>query len=123
VSDRIVLHNMVFEGRHGYYEHEQATAQPFEVDVEMRLDLQQSGVDDDLEKTVDYGKVFDVTREVVESTRLRLLEAIAETIGREVLAGFPPVEEVCVRVRKPRVQLGGRLDYAGVEITRRRSDG
>jgi dihydroneopterin aldolase len=112
---------MVFEGRHGYYEHEQATAQPFEVDLEMRLDLQQAGVDDDLEKTVDYGKVFAVARQVVESTRLKLLEAIAETIGREVLAGFPAVEEVCVRVRKPKVQLGGRLDYAGVEITRRRS--
>ncbi len=121
MSDRIVLHNMVFEGRHGYYEHEQATAQPFEVDLEMRLDLQRAGVDDELEKTVDYGKVFAVARQVVESTRLKLLEAIAEAIGREVLAGFPAVEEVCVRVRKPKVQLGGRLDYAGVEITRRRS--
>jgi dihydroneopterin aldolase len=123
VSDRIVLHNMVFDGHHGYHEHEQATAQPFEVDVELRLDLQPAGVDDELEKTVDYGKVFAVARQIVESTRLRLLEAIAEAIAREVLAGYPAVEEVCVRVRKPKVQLGGRLDYAGVEITRHRSGG
>jgi dihydroneopterin aldolase len=123
VSDRIVLHNMVFEGHHGYHEHERATAQPFEIDVELLLDLRPAGNEDDLEKTVDYGKVFTVARQIVESTTLRLLEALAEAIAREVLAGFPAVEEVSVRVRKPKVQLGGRLDYAGVEITRRRSNG
>jgi dihydroneopterin aldolase len=121
VSDRIDLHNMVFEGRHGYYEHEQATAQPFEVDVELRLNLQPAGVDDDLEKTVDYAKVYGVARQIVESTTFRLLEALAEAIGHEVLTGFPAVDEVGVRIRKPKVKLGGPLDYAGVEIWRRRS--
>ncbi len=121
MSDRIDLHNMVFEGRHGYYEHEQATVQPFEVDVELRLNLQPAGVDDDLEKSVDYAKVYAVARQIVESTTFRLLEALAEAIGHEVLTGFPAVDEVGVRIRKPKVKLGGPLDYAGVEIWRRRS--
>ncbi len=112
---------MVFEGRHGYFDHEQLTPQPFEVDVELRLDLQRAGLDDDLEKTVDYGRVFDATRQIVESTTFRLLEALAEAISHEILADFPPVDEVGVRIRKPRVELDGRLDYAGVEIWRRRS--
>ena len=30
------------------------------------------------------------------------------------------VPEVGVRIRKPKVQLGGPLDYAGVEISRQR---
>lgn len=123
MSDRVVLANMVFEGRHGYYEHEQATAQPFEVDVELRLNLQPAGVDDDLERSVDYAKVFEATRQIVESTTFRLLEALAEAISHEILAGFPRVDEVGVRVRKPKVALGGRLDYAGVEIWRRRPNG
>jgi dihydroneopterin aldolase len=123
MSDRIELHNMVFEGRHGYYDHEQATAQPFEVDVELRLNLQPAGVDDDLAKSVDYAKVYGIARQIVESTTFRLLEALAEAIGHEVLTGFPAVDEVGVRVRKPKVALGGPLDYAGVEIWRRRSNG
>ena len=114
---------MVFRGRHGYYEQEQLTPQPFEVDVELRLNLHPAGMDDDLEKTVDYGRVFDVIRQVVESTTFRLLEAIAEAISNEILSGFPTVEEVVVRVRKPEVILGGPLDHAGVEIWRRRSNG
>ena len=120
MSDRIVLVNMRFQGRHGYYDHELLNPQPFEVDVELVMNLQPAGIDDDLEKTVDYGKVYDVIRQIVESTSFRLLEALAEAISHELLSDFP-VTEVGVRVRKPKVQLGGPLDYAGVEVWRRRS--
>ena len=121
MSDRIVLRNMRFMGRHGYYEHELSTPQPFEVDVELVLNLQPAGVDDDLEKTVDYGRVYAIARQIVESTSYRLLEAIAEAISHEILSEFE-VTEVGVRVRKPAVQLGGALDHAAVEIWRRRSE-
>ena len=113
---------MRFQGRHGYYDHEMLTPQPFEVDVELVLNLQPAGVDDDLEKSVDYGKVYDAVRQIVESTSFHLLEALAEAISHELLADFE-VNEVSVRVRKPSVQLGGPLDHAGVEIWRRRSAG
>lgn len=120
MSDRIVLHNMVFQGRHGVLEHEQREAQPFQLDVELLLNLQPAGVDDDLSRTVDYSQVFDVTRQIVESTSFRLLEALAEAIAQELLVDFP-VNEVGVRIRKPQAPIDGIFDYAGVEIWRRRS--
>jgi dihydroneopterin aldolase len=110
---------MRFEGRHGYYDHELVNPQPFQVDVELRLNLQPAGVDDDLDKSVDYARVYAVVRQIVESTSFRLLEALAEAIGHELLADFD-VMEVGIRLRKPQVDLGGPLDYAGVEIWRRR---
>jgi dihydroneopterin aldolase len=110
---------MQFDGRHGYYDHELTTPQPFEVDVELRLNLQPAGIDDDLEQTVDYAKVYAATRQIVESTSFRLLEALAEAISHELLTDFP-VTEVGVRIRKPRVELGGPLDHAAVEIWRQR---
>jgi dihydroneopterin aldolase len=120
VSDRIVLANMQFQGRHGYHDQERETPQAFDVDVELRLDLQPAGVDDDLEQTIDYGVVYKAVRKVVEGTSFHLLEALAEAISRQVLADHD-VGEVIVRVRKPQVQLGGPLDYAGVEIHRKRA--
>lgn len=110
---------MQFEATHGYYEHEQVTPQPFEIDVELRLNLQPAGIDDELTRSVDYGAVYRVVRQVVESTSFRLLEALAEAISHEILARFD-VLEVGIRVRKPAVDLGGPLDFAGVEIWRRR---
>jgi dihydroneopterin aldolase len=119
VSDRIVLRNIQLDGRHGWYDHEIEVPQPFEVDVELVLDLAPAGTSDDLAKTVDYAGVYEIVRRNVESESLRLLEALAEAISRDILADFP-VDEVGITIRKPAVQLGGPLDYAGVEIRRRR---
>jgi dihydroneopterin aldolase len=113
---------MRFQGRHGYYDHEMMTPQAFEVDVELLLDLQPAGLDDDLTRTVDYAAVYDAVRQIVESTSFHLLEALAEAISHELLADFA-IGEVGVRIRKPEVKLGGPLDHAGVEIWRRRPTG
>lgn len=119
MSDRIILDSMVFHGTHGVYEEEQHTPQPFVVDAELSLNLQPAGLSDDLGQTVDYGRVFDTCRQIVESTRFNLVEALAEAIAQEILSGFP-ADEVTIRVRKPNVKLGGTLRAAGVEIRRRR---
>ncbi|HYH94020.1 MAG TPA: dihydroneopterin aldolase [Candidatus Saccharimonadales bacterium] len=120
MSDRIVLTNMRFEARHGAHEWEQLETQRFEVDVELARDLQPAGIEDDLDLTVDYGKVYSAVRQIVESTSYKLLEALAEAISQELLSGFD-VFEVTVRIRKPEVRLGGPLDHASVEIRRQRS--
>ena len=114
-----MLRNIRLEGRHGYYDHELEAPQPFEVDVELVLNLQPAGIDDDLAKSVDYAAVYGIVRQIVESTSFRLLEALAEAISHEILAVFD-VLEVGVRIRKPAVKLDGPLDYAAVEIWRRR---
>ena len=121
MTDRIVLTNMVFQARHGVLDHERTTPQRFEVDVELHLDLRPAGGADDIAATVDYRGVYATVRAVVESTTFGLIEALAETIARELLAEQPLVDALVVRVRKPQVDLGGPLDHAAVEIRRGRA--
>lgn len=120
MTDRIVLAGMAFQARHGVNDWEKTEAQRFEVDLELELDLGAAGRDDDLAVTADYRGVYETTREVVERRTFELIEALAETIAREILAANHAVAAVVVRVRKPEVSLGGALDYAGVEIRRER---
>lgn len=121
MTDRIALINMRFAGRHGVLDGERALPQPFEVDVELSLDLAPAGVSDDLRHTVDYREVFAIVRDTIEGPSRRLIESLAETIAARLLTGFAGsgVAEVVVRVRKPKVLLPGPLDAASVEITRR----
>ena len=121
MPDNVVLEGMVFQARHGVHDHEKVTAQRFEVDVELLLDLQPAGLEDDLERTIDYGRVYETVRTIVESTTFNLIEALAEAIAHELLSDFPALDEVVVRVRKPEIQLGGPLNFAGVQVRRRRS--
>ena len=122
MTDRVELSNMVFQGRHGVLELERARAQPFEVDVEIHLDLRPSGLADDLSKTVDYRDVFEICRSVIEGPSRLLVEALAEEIAQKLLALSEPLgsTDVVVRVRKPNAPLPGRLDHAAVEIRRSR---
>ena len=121
MPDRIYLDGMVFQARHGVHDREKVNAQRFEVDVELLLDLQPAGLEDDLARTLDYGRVYETVRTIVESTTFNLIEALAEAIAHELLSDFPGLEEVTVRVRKPEVELGGPLNFAGVQVRRRRS--
>ena len=118
MTDRIVLAGMTFQARHGVADWEKVEAQRFEVDIELVLDLQPAGLDDDLTRTVDYRSVYAITRQIVESTTFNLIEALAEAIAHELLGEHPRLDEVVVRVRKPQVRLDGPLSYSGVEITR-----
>ena len=122
MSDRILLDAMEFQGTHGAYPEEALAPQPFSVDLELALNLQPAGLNDDLEQTVDYTKVYGVCRQIVESTRFNLIEALAEAIAHEILTGFP-VSEVTVRVRKPEAKFDGPLGTVGVQIVRRRRPG
>ena len=118
MSDRIVLAGMTFQARHGVNDWEKVQAQRFEVDVEMAVDVQQAGLDDNIDWTVDYSAAYETIRQIVESTTFNLIEALAEAIAHELLGEHTLVQEVVVRVRKPEVKLGGPLAYAGVEIHR-----
>jgi dihydroneopterin aldolase len=119
MTDRIVLTGILAEGRHGVHEHERLVPQAFEVDVELGLDLRPAATTDDLARTVDYGLVEALVRELVERRSFLLIEALAETIAAEILAA-DPVDEVVVRVRKPAVVLSGPVESVGVEVRRRR---
>ncbi|HEX7492124.1 MAG TPA: dihydroneopterin aldolase [Candidatus Limnocylindrales bacterium] len=122
MTDHISLSGMRFRGKHGVLEEELQTSQPFEVDVELWLDLSPAGRSDDLSQTADYRAVFDICRETIEGPSFRLIEALAEEIAGRVIARFETLEfsEVVVRVRKPEVALPRDLDFAAVEIRRRR---
>ena len=121
IHDRILLEGMVFHGRHGTLPTERELGQPFVVDVELRLDLRPTGLSDDLTKTVDYGEVHRLAKQVVEGEPTGLTETLAERIANATLEEHPLVEAVRVKVKKPHVRLDDTvLDGSAVEILRRR---
>jgi dihydroneopterin aldolase len=119
MSDRITLRGMQFMGRHGVSADERATAQPFEVDIVLRLDLSRPARTDALADTIDYTTLFEVARGIVEERSFHLLEALAGAIGDALLAAHL-VDDVEVRVRKPKAPLPGAFETVEVRVRRRR---
>lgn len=110
---------MMFYGFHGVHEFERELGQRFYVDVEMIADLSKAGQSDNLDETVDYSKVYEQIKVIMETQRFQLLEAAGHRIA-EMILGTTTVDQVIVRVRKPSVPLPGQLDYVEVETIRSR---
>ncbi len=118
--DRSILEGMQFYGYHGANPEERILGQSYVVDLAVELDLSIPGTSDRLEDTVSYTRLYRVVRAVLEGEPKNLLEATAQTIASRILAEFPATG-VQVKVRKPRPPIRGSvIDYAAVEIHRRR---
>ncbi len=117
--DRIEVRSLRLLGTHGVLPEEQERPQPFEVDIDLYLDLQEAGHDDDLGATVDYAGLCEVARSVVEGPHAALVEHLAHQIAQQalVLAG-ERAEGVTVSVRKLRPPVPFQLASAGARVHR-----
>ena len=115
--DQIFLNGLVFFGRHGCYASENELGQKFVVDIELSCDLTVAAASDRLEDTLDYVRIYNLAREIVEGPTVKLLETVAARIA-DAATAEPGIFSAKVRVSKPHIALPGALDGVGVEITR-----
>ncbi len=78
--DRILLEGLRFLGTHGALPEEAERPQPFEVDLELLLDLRPAGRSDDIAATVDYAGLCEAARAVVEGPSVLLVERLAQLV-------------------------------------------
>jgi dihydroneopterin aldolase len=115
--DRIFISGIREMGVHGVLPEEQVRPQPFQVDVELIVDVTAAGESDELEDTVDYSAVCEAVGRVVTSEHHRLLERLATRIA-EVCRADPRVVGVVVEVRKLHPPVRALLDYVAVRVER-----
>jgi dihydroneopterin aldolase len=115
--DRILIPGLREQGIHGVLPEERARPQPFEVNVELHVDLAKAGVSDDLADTVDYAAVCDAVSNVVSSESYQLLERLAQRIA-DVCRTDPRVVGVVIEVRKLEPPVAARVDHVAVRIQR-----
>ena len=112
----IRLHNAVFYAYHGNHHEERHLGGKFHVDVEMETDFTAAAEKDTLAQTVNYADVFDLIQDIVTSSKFNLIETIAKRIADSILASFPIVSGVSVRVRKPGAPIKGVIDDVEVQV-------
>ncbi len=111
----IVIKGLRELGVHGVLPEEQTRPQPFEVDVELTVDLSTAGESDALEDTVDYAAVAEAVSRVVTSERYALLERLGTRIA-EVCRVDERVTAVTVTVSKLHPPVRAMVDHVAVCI-------
>jgi dihydroneopterin aldolase len=120
-GDRIELRSLRVVGTHGVLPEERTRAQPFEIDLDLAVDLGPAGTSDRLSDTVDYGAVVGVVAATVAGPRsFGLLEGLAGQVAGAVLAVDPRISRVTVTLRKLRPPLPADIASVGVRVARDR---
>ena len=115
--DRIILTGIRALGAHGVLPEEQSREQPFEIDLELGVDLARAGSTDVLSDTVDYDGVVDTVVRIVSQPGCALLETLATRIA-DACKADKRVSSVAVTVRKLRPPVGNFLEHVAVRIER-----
>lgn len=87
------------------------------VDATIFSNLKHAGITDDLNNTLDYARVYDTIKNIVEGKPYNLVEALAENIATSILEE-DMVDSVRVKIQKPHVAVTGIVESLGVEIYR-----
>lgn len=120
VHDQIILKHMVFHSHVGVLDFEKQNGQDFDLDVILFCRRLEAANTDKLSQTIDYGKVYDVVREITEQAHFDLIERLAGAIAEILLQSFQLAAAVEVLVRKPTAPIEGQFAYMGVRIYRER---
>jgi dihydroneopterin aldolase len=105
-------------GHHGARPYEKEAGQRLEVDLELEPTDDRAEKSDKLGDAVDYDRLYQTVREVVEQRSFHLLEALAASTAEVILERFA-VRRVRVRIAKQNLgwTTGGR---AVIEVSRER---
>jgi 7,8-dihydroneopterin aldolase/epimerase/oxygenase len=118
--DKVYVQGMRFYGYHGAFHQENELGQRFYADIILEMDAEKPGRTDDLDDTVNYAKVYEAAKEVLEGEPVKLVETLTSRIAKLVLERFAVIEAVTVKVTKPDPPIPGHYDSVAVEIRRER---
>jgi dihydroneopterin aldolase len=121
-DDRIEIRGLRLVGLHGLLPEERSRTQPFEIDLDLEVDMDGATASDALADTADYGAAIGVAAAVVAGPPHDLLESLAGAIASAVLADARVIR-VTVAVRKLRPPVPYDVDSTGVRLSRSRPSG
>ena len=118
--DKLCVKNLEIFAKHGVYPEELSLGQKFVVTAELFMDLRRAGKSDELEDSLDYGRICFTIKNFVEKNSFRLIETVAERLAEKLLAENTSLQKVRLEIKKPWAPVAMHLETISVEIERSR---
>lgn len=117
----LVVSGIELVGPHGVLAEEQKTGNRFRIDLAIEGKLKKALRTDCLKDSIDYSQVVKAVGEINRTKRYLLIESFAEAIANGLLARFPAIDKISVRVAKlDPPGLEGKVACAAIELIKER---
>ena len=113
MTTKITLQAMKFYAYHGVLEQERRVGNTFVVDLTLTAPLEKAVQSDQLEDTINYAEVYELTKQEMNIPS-QLLEHVAGRICRALRHHFQQIEQIEIRVSKLNPPFGGDVHSASV---------
>ena len=111
----IGVEGLQFYSHHGYYKEEQVLGGKYVVDIYMKVDLNEAAESDQLNKTIDYEQIYQITKVEMEA-HSKLIEHVCMRIRDAIRSRFSNISYIKVRVSKHNPPLKGNVERVFVEL-------
>lgn len=114
-SSYIYLSNLRFHAYHGVLPQERVEGNDFIVNIRLAYDFGKAMETDDVADTLSYADVYQLVQQEMQQPS-NLLEHVVGRIGKRLLAEFPLIKAIDLKLTKVNPPMGADCDGAGVEI-------
>lgn len=118
--DKISIKGLEVFAHHGVYEDEKKKGQPFVINATIYTDTVTAGLSDQIEDTLDYGKICEFIKNFMISDHFNLLETLTNELARKLLQQYPGISKIDLEICKPEAPIPMKFDTVSIEVSRSR---
>lgn len=115
----VSLHSAAFFAYHGFYPEEQKIGNHFLVDIDVEFTPDADLADDDLNNTINYEWLYEITSAEMQVSR-KLLETVVQAIIDQIKQKYTFIDGVTVTLKKLNPMVGAKTQYSSVSLSYKR---
>ena len=118
--DAIVIEGLKVNTVVGCFNWERQIIQPLMLDLTIRTSLEAAASSDELEDTLNYAEICNISAEVIQKAQPKLIEHAAKLVLNALFTTYPAIESIKIIIRKPAIIT--EANSVGIRIERHRND-
>ena len=118
--DAIIIEGLKVETVIGCFNWERQIIQPLMLDMIIQTDLEQASNSDDLDHTLNYAEICEITAKVIQDAKPELIEHAAKLVINALFSTFHAIESINITIRKPAII--AQANSVGIRLERHRND-
>ncbi|WP_445115902.1 dihydroneopterin aldolase [Acinetobacter sp. WZC-1] len=118
--DAIIIEGLKVDTVVGCFTWERQIIQPLLLDMTIHTALEQAARSDQLEDTLNYAEICDISARVIQQAQPQLIEHAAKLVLDALFTVFPAIESIMITIHKPAII--AQANSVGIRLERHRND-
>ncbi|MDN5512664.1 dihydroneopterin aldolase [Acinetobacter sp.] len=118
--DAIIIEGLRVDTVVGCFDWERQIMQPLMLDMTIQTSLEQAASSDELQHTLNYAEICEISAKVIQYAQPKLIEHAAKLVLNALFTTFPAIESIMITIRKPAII--AQANSVGIRLERHRND-